>query len=82
MSDLGRPTPSMRLGRRAALRAGAAAAAAMGAPAIVQAQAGSKLPLATIWPDANFHTINARQFAEEVKKATSGAVEKIGRAHV
>jgi hypothetical protein len=47
----------------------------MGAPAIVQAQAGSKLPLATIWPDANFHTINARQFAEEVKKATSGAVE-------
>jgi TRAP-type C4-dicarboxylate transport system substrate-binding protein len=75
MSGLGRPTPSMRLGRRAALRAGAAAAAAMGAPAIVQAQTGLKLPLATIWPDANFHTINARQFAEEVKKATSGAVE-------
>lgn len=75
MSGLGRPTPSMRLGRRAALKAGASAAAAMGAPAIVQAQAGSKLALATIWPDGNFHTINARQFAEGVKKATAGAVE-------
>src|SRR3984957_17674722 len=61
MSDLGRPTPSLRLGRRGALRAGAGG--------------GQKWPGATIWPAANFHTINARQFAEEVKKATSGAVE-------
>lgn len=65
----------MKLGRRAALKAGLGAVAAVGAPAIVQAQAGLKLPLATVWPDGNFHTINARHFAEEVKKATSGAVE-------
>jgi TRAP-type C4-dicarboxylate transport system substrate-binding protein len=71
----GRLAPSMKLGRRAALKAGVRAVAAVGAPAIVQAQAGLKLPLATILPDGNFHTINARHFAEEVKKATSGAVE-------
>ena len=66
---------SMKLGRRAALKAGMGALAAVGAPAIVQAQAGLKLPLTTILPDASFHTINARQFAADVKKATSGAVE-------
>ena len=63
MSGLGlheRLAPSMKLGRRTALKAGLGAVAAVGAPVIVQAQAGLKLPLATIWPDANFHTINAR----------------------
>jgi TRAP-type C4-dicarboxylate transport system substrate-binding protein len=49
--------------------------ALLGAPAIVQAQAALKLPLATVWPDGNFHTINAKKFADEVKTGTSGAVE-------
>src|SRR5690349_1863255 len=62
----------MRLGRRGALKAGIGVLAA---PAIAQAQAALKLPLSTIWPDASFHTVNIRRFAEEVKKATSGAVE-------
>jgi TRAP-type C4-dicarboxylate transport system substrate-binding protein len=57
------------------LQAGVGAVAAVGAPAIARAQAGLKLPLTTILPDANFHTINARQFAEGVKKVTSGAIE-------
>src|SRR5215218_6989482 len=67
----------MRLGRRQALRAGAgmAALAGVAAPAIVQAQAALKLPLSTAWPDGNFHVVNARRFADEVKKATNGAVE-------
>jgi TRAP-type C4-dicarboxylate transport system substrate-binding protein len=49
--------------------------ALLSAPAIVQAQAALKLPLATVWPDGNFHTINAKKFADEVKTGTSGAVE-------
>src|SRR5215211_6154435 len=65
----------MKLRRRDALKAGVGMGAAMlGAPAIVQAQT-LKLPLATVWPDGNFHTINAKKFAEEVKTGTSGAVE-------
>ena len=32
-------------------------------------------PLATVWPDGNFHTVNAKRFADEVKTSTSGAVE-------
>ena len=63
----------MKLGRRAALGAGASAFAM--APAIAGAQAAAKLPLSTVWPDSNFHTVNARRFAEEVKKATGGAVD-------
>jgi TRAP-type C4-dicarboxylate transport system substrate-binding protein len=47
----------------------------LGAPAIGRAQGALKLPLATVWPDGNFHTINAKRFADEVKTATSGAVE-------
>ncbi|MBL0898194.1 MAG: TRAP transporter substrate-binding protein [Reyranella sp.] len=62
----------MKLGRRTALRAGAGAA--MFAPAIVNAQAGMKLDLATVWPDGNFHTKNAKRFAEEVAKATNNGV--------
>jgi TRAP-type C4-dicarboxylate transport system substrate-binding protein len=42
---------------------------------VVRAQAPLKLPLSTVWPDGNFHTINCKRFAEEVKKATSGAVD-------
>jgi TRAP-type C4-dicarboxylate transport system substrate-binding protein len=63
----------MNIGRRTALKAGVAALAL--APAIVRADAALKLPLATVWPDGNFHTVNVKRFAEEVKKATSGAVE-------
>jgi TRAP-type C4-dicarboxylate transport system substrate-binding protein len=63
----------MILGRRTALKAGVGALAL--APAIVRAQAAMKLDLSTVWPDGNFHTINAKAFAEEVKKATGGAVD-------
>ena len=64
---------SMKLGRRTALKAGVGAGAAMlGAPAVVQAQAAVKLPLATVWPDGNFHTVNAKRYADEVKTATVG----------
>jgi TRAP-type C4-dicarboxylate transport system, periplasmic component len=63
----------MTLRRRSALKA-AAGLLAM-APAIVRAQSAMKLPLATVWPDANFHVVNCRRFADEVKKATGGAVE-------
>jgi TRAP-type C4-dicarboxylate transport system substrate-binding protein len=45
------------------------------APVVVRAQATMKLPLATVWPDSNFHVVNCRRFAEEVKKATGGAVD-------
>jgi TRAP-type C4-dicarboxylate transport system substrate-binding protein len=45
------------------------------APAIVRAQTAMKLPLASVWPDGNFHVVNCRRFAEEVKKATGGAVD-------
>lgn len=63
----------MNFGRRTALKAGAGALVM--APAIVRAQAAMKLDLATVWPDGNFHTVNAKAFAEEAKKATGGAVE-------
>jgi TRAP-type C4-dicarboxylate transport system substrate-binding protein len=64
---------SMTLQRRTALKA--AAGALVMAPAIARAQAALKLPLATVWPDSNFHVVNCRRFAEEVKKATGGAIE-------
>lgn len=60
----------MRAPRRLLL--GLAAALALHA-APVAAQV--KWDLSTVWPDTNFHTQNARRFAEEVKKATNGAVE-------
>ena len=53
---------------------GVGAAALIGAPSIVGAQAPMKLDLATVWPDGNFHTKNAKLFAEEVAKATNGQV--------
>ncbi len=64
---------SMTLGRRTVLKAGAGAA--IFAPAIVQAQAGLKMDLSTVWPDGNFHTKNCKLFAEEVGKVTGGAVQ-------
>jgi TRAP-type C4-dicarboxylate transport system substrate-binding protein len=39
------------------------------------AMAQVKWDLSTAWPDGNFHTQNAKKFAEEVKKVTGGAVE-------
>jgi TRAP-type C4-dicarboxylate transport system substrate-binding protein len=59
--------------RRTALKVGASAA--VFAPAIVHAQAALKLPLSTVWPDGNFHTVNVKRYAEEVKKATSGGID-------
>jgi TRAP-type C4-dicarboxylate transport system substrate-binding protein len=53
----------------------AALAGGVAAPGIVEAQAPLKLPLSTAWPDGNFHVVNARRFADEVKKATGGTVE-------
>src|SRR3954463_6796748 len=37
--------------------------------------AATAFDLATVWPDGNFHTTNAKQFAEEVAKATGGEVK-------
>lgn len=51
---------------------GALAAAAMLAAAPASAQ--TVWDLSTVWPDANFHTVNANRFAEEVKAATGGSV--------
>ena len=51
--------------------AGAAALAVQAIPAAAQV----KWDLSTVWPETNFHTQNARRFADEVKKATNGAVE-------
>lgn len=34
-----------------------------------------KWDLSTVWPEGNFHTQNAKRFAEEVKTVTKGAVE-------
>src|SRR5437667_120473 len=39
------------------------------------ASAATNLDLATVWPDGNFHTTNAKKFAEEVGKATGGEVK-------
>jgi TRAP-type C4-dicarboxylate transport system substrate-binding protein len=39
------------------------------------ASAAVHLDLATVWPDGNFHTANAKRFAEEVGKATAGEVK-------
>src|SRR5882757_8607800 len=39
------------------------------------ASAAASFDLATVWPDGNFHTTNAKQFAEEVGKVTNGEVK-------
>ena len=48
-----------------------AIAGAFATPAAAQ----TKRDLSTVWPDGNFHTKNAMRFADEVKKATNGAVD-------
>jgi len=50
---------------------GATALALQAIPAAAQV----KWDLSTVWPETNFHTQNARRFADEVRKATNGAVE-------
>ena len=54
----------------AALAAGAAAQALP-----VSAQAQTKWDMPTPYSDGEFHTINVRHFADDVKKATSGRLE-------
>src|SRR5689334_9496869 len=39
------------------------------------AGAATSLDLATVWPDGNFHTTNAKRFADEVGKATNGEIK-------
>lgn len=63
----------MKLKRRTAL--GLSAGALALAPAIVRAQAATKLDLSTVWPNGSLHTINAKAFAEQVGKLTGGAVD-------
>jgi TRAP-type C4-dicarboxylate transport system substrate-binding protein len=60
--------------RRTFVAAGTTAAATLAMPSIGRAQ-GLKLDLSTVWPDGNFHTKNCKRFAEEVGKATGGAVQ-------
>jgi TRAP-type C4-dicarboxylate transport system substrate-binding protein len=54
-----------------------AAALTMGLAALGSGAASAqvKWDLSTNWPDGNFHTQNAKKFADEVKKVTGGAVE-------
>jgi TRAP-type C4-dicarboxylate transport system substrate-binding protein len=51
--------------------AGLALAAMMAAGAV---QAEVRWDLSTVWPEANFHTVNANRFAQEVAAATDGEV--------
>ncbi len=43
----------------------------------VQASAGDSWDMPTPYPDGNFHTRNAKQFAEEVKALTDGKLELV-----
>jgi TRAP-type C4-dicarboxylate transport system substrate-binding protein len=70
---------SIMFTRREFVAVGASAAATLSMPAIGRAQ-GVKLDLSTVWPDGNFHTKNCKRFAEEVAKATGGAVQIIVHA--
>lgn len=47
------------------------AAGLLAGPAMAQVQ----WDLSTVWPEENFHTINANRFADEVREATDGAVD-------
>ncbi|MFV0296246.1 MAG: TRAP transporter substrate-binding protein [Hyphomicrobiaceae bacterium] len=60
-----------------ATRYALAAAALVGALALTATPttAQTKWDLSTAWPEGNFHTKNAKRFADEVKTATGGAVE-------
>ena len=55
------------------LKAGVVALVATAASA-AGAMAQTAWDLSTVWPDGNFHTQNAKRFAEEVGKATNGSV--------
>ena len=61
-----------RSARRLAVAVGAAALSLAVGLGAAGAATTWDLPLA--WPDGNFHTKNARQFAERVEQATGGAV--------
>lgn len=64
----------MTISRRQTFKLGAGAAlAGVAMPNMALAQ--TKWDLSTVWPDGNFHTQNAKRFAEEVKKVTGGAVD-------
>ncbi len=52
-----------------------ALAAAMLGSATLAAQAEVKWDLSTIWADNNYHTLNAKKFAEEVARITDGEVQ-------
>ncbi|HWL81150.1 MAG TPA: TRAP transporter substrate-binding protein [Roseomonas sp.] len=53
-----------------------AALGTLAAPALIRsARAATQLDLATVWPDGNYHTQNAKRFAAEVAKATDNAVQ-------
>src|SRR5688572_13074386 len=58
--------------RRKLMASAAATVAIAGIPR--RASAAVSLDLATVWPDGNFHTRNAKTFAAEVAKVTDGAV--------
>lgn len=57
--------------RRTLMAALAAGGIALAAPALAQVQ----WDLSTVWPEENFHTVNALRFADEVREATGGAVD-------
>ncbi|HWX50680.1 MAG TPA: TRAP transporter substrate-binding protein [Roseomonas sp.] len=53
-----------------------AALGTLAVPALIRsARAATQFDLATVWPEGNFHTQNARRFAAEVAKATDKAVQ-------
>ncbi len=58
------------INRRHLLLAGAASVAV---PSIARAQSVN-WDMSTVWPDSNFHTVNANKFAADVKTATNGAI--------
>ena len=50
---------------------GAIAGLAVG---VFSAQAETNWDMSVVWPDGNFHTKNAKKFAEMVREATGGKV--------
>src|SRR5215475_6113148 len=54
--------------------------AVLSGAAFSSASAATTLDLATVWPDGNFHTTNAKRFAEEVGKVTNGEIKIVVQA--